>query len=87
MCSSFFPGDGKHPEEKFIKLFQRFDKNNDFSISIIELKKCLEAITKKKVSMKQAQACLLLADKDADGVLDFYEFVEIMKKLQSQTRI
>ena len=64
-------------EERLLGAFAAFDKDNDGIISKDEIMSVLKL---EKEDEKEVEELIKLADKNGDGLIDYKEFVEIMKK-------
>ena len=64
-------------DERLLEAFSAFDKDNDGKISKEEI---MDVLKLEKEDEKKVEGLIKLADKNGDGLVDYNEFLEIMKK-------
>ncbi|KAH7846971.1 hypothetical protein Vadar_020279 [Vaccinium darrowii] len=64
--------------KQYERVFNRFDENRDGKISASELRLCLGTIGW-EISESEAEAVVLLADSDGDGLLGLKDFIRLVE--------
>ncbi|KAH7846691.1 hypothetical protein Vadar_017019 [Vaccinium darrowii] len=72
--------------KQYERVFNRFDENRDGKISASELRLCLGTIGG-EISEEQAEAVVLLADSDGDGLLGLEDFIRLVEGTEEKEKV
>jgi len=70
-------------QSECIRAFRNYDKNNDGTMDQTEFKNIMIDIGYRKISDDKTKSLLAEQDQNADGVLSFSEFVDMMAKMKA----
>ena len=71
-------------QSECIRAFRNYDKNNDGTMDQTEFKNIMIDIGYRKISDDKTKSLLAEQDQNADGVLSFSEFVDMMAKKKAE---